>query len=176
MRTLRVALVIALVAAGMVVGYLSGQGRVSAASDGLTAQDYADIQQLYWRYNHGADFTDGQLFASAFTDERCSAPVLVQMPSGGRRSPPSCRGVRKALTVEVVIGTMAGASHRRPKGHGAACTGWSSAGVGSGDPVGDLPGVVGWTHRSTGVYDDVYVKTSEGWRIENRTLNFDKAR
>ena len=32
-------------------------------------RDYADIQQLYWRYNHGADFRDADLFVSAFADD-----------------------------------------------------------------------------------------------------------
>ena len=57
MRTLRVATVIALVGIGVVIGYFSAQSSVSAASDGLAAQDYADIQQLYWRYNHGTNGT-----------------------------------------------------------------------------------------------------------------------
>ena len=52
---------------------------------------------------------------------------------------------------------------------------WMVLDVGSGEPVGDLPGVVGWTHRSTGVYDDVYVKAAKGWRIKSRTLDFDEA-
>ena len=43
MRTLRVATVIALVGIGVVIGYFSAQSNVSAASDGLAAQDYADI-------------------------------------------------------------------------------------------------------------------------------------
>ena len=52
---------------------------------------------------------------------------------------------------------------------------WMVLDVGSGEPIDGLPGGAGWTHRSTGVYEDVYVKTSEGWRIKSRTLNFDKA-
>ena len=31
--------------------------------------DYADIQQLYWRCNHGADFGDADLYVSVFTDD-----------------------------------------------------------------------------------------------------------
>ena len=105
MRTLRVALVIALVAAGMVVGYLSGQGRVSAASDGLTAQDYADIQQLYWRYNHGADFTDGQLVASAFTDDAVFSTGLGPDAVG-----------REAIEGHVLVGERLAEEGRRDVG------------------------------------------------------------
>ena len=32
------------------------------ATSELTAQDYAEIEQLYWRYNHGSDFRDAELF------------------------------------------------------------------------------------------------------------------
>ena len=70
MRTLVVVAVIALVGFGAGVWYISAQGSGSASSGALTAQDYADIQQLYWRYNHGADFRDADLFASAFTEPR----------------------------------------------------------------------------------------------------------
>ena len=52
MRTLLVAAGIALIGVGARLGYVSGQGTGSASSGALTAQDYADIQQLYWRYNH----------------------------------------------------------------------------------------------------------------------------
>ena len=45
----------------------------------------------------------------------------------------------------------------------------------SGAPIDGLQGAVEWTHRSTGVYHDVYVKTAEGWRIKSRTLNWDRA-
>ena len=56
MRILRIATVAALVGVGVVIGYLAADDGASAASGNLSAQDYADIQQLYWRYNHGADF------------------------------------------------------------------------------------------------------------------------
>ena len=68
MKTIRVMVGIAVIGitAMAVQDWTTAQG---AASDGLTAQDYADIQQLYWRYNQGADFRDGGLFVSAFADD-----------------------------------------------------------------------------------------------------------
>ena len=172
MRTLRAGFVIALVAIGVAVGYLSGQGSVSAASDGLTAQDYADIQQLYWRYNHAMDFRDPQLLASAFSDDAVFSTGLR----------PDAVGRQDILAfISNEKGTDSGIRHWNnswhvtPTSEGAeGRVYWMVLDVGAGGSVGNLPGA-SWTHRSTGVYDDVYVKTAEGWRIKSRTLNFDEA-
>ena len=50
--------------------------------------------------------------------------------------------------------------------------------VGKGNVVPGLPvdGRRGPEFRSTGVYEDVYVKTPDGWRIKSRTLNWDESR
>ena len=174
MNTSRTALLVALVATGVAVGYLSGQGRVTAAPAGLTAQDYADIQQLYWRYNHGADFSDGELFASAFADDGVFSTGLGPDTVG-----------RDAITAAMSRDEKGADTGKRHWNNGWRITPspegargrvyWMVLDVASGDPVGDLPGVVGWTPRSTGVYEDVYVKTSEGWRMKSRTLHWDTA-
>ena len=164
MRTLRVATVIALVGIGVVIGYFSAQSNVSAASDGLAAQDYADIQQLYWRYNHGADFGDADLYVSVFTDD------AVLRSSDGQEH------IGKDEITGFISRSLAGRTGdtgRRhwnsswritPSAEGArGRTYWLVLDVSTGEA----------THSSTGYYDDVFVKTSDGWRIKSRTLNSD---
>ena len=128
MRALRVVAVIALVGIGAVIGYLSALGNVSEAAGGLTAQDDADIQQLYWRYNHGADFGDADLYASVFTDDAVLRSSDGRSISAGTRSLGSSRGVWQGglATPAGVTGTTVGASRRQPRGRGAAPTGCSS--------------------------------------------------
>lgn len=48
------------------VGWVDAQQGMSAT---LTAQDHAEIGQLYARINHGGDFRDADLWLSAFTDD-----------------------------------------------------------------------------------------------------------
>ena len=163
MRTRRVATVIALVGIGVVVGYFSAQGNVSAASDGLTAQDYADIQQLYWRYNQGADFRDADLVGLAFTADAVFRPT-PELERNGRDE------------IAAFIGGTAAQGGDAKRRH------WNNGWRITPSPEG-ARGRVYWlvldvsteppTHRSTGYYDDVYVRTSEGWQIKSRTLNFD---
>ncbi len=162
MKFLRVVTVVALVGVGVAIGYLSAQSNVSAASDGLTAQDYADIQQLYWRYNHGADFGDADLFVSAFTDD-----AFVKSSNGQEY-------VGKKEIDGFISGSLArmptGDTGRRhwnngwritPSAEGArGRTYWLLLDVGTGQPTNDR----------SGYYEDVYVKTSDGWRIKSRTI------
>ncbi len=162
MKFLRVVTVVALVGVGVAIGYLSAQSNVSAASDGLTAQDYADIQQLYWRYNHGADFGDADLFVSAFTDD-----AFVKSSNGQEF-------VGKKEIDGFISGSLvrmpAGDTGRRhwnngwritPSAEGArGRTYWLLLDVGTGQPTNDR----------SGYYEDVYVKTSDGWRIKSRTI------
>ena len=163
MRTLRVAIVVALVGIGAAIGYFAAHSTASAAESGLTAQDYADIQQLYWRYNHGADFRDAALFVSAFADD-------VEFRAGdlelnGKDALTTWRGERDAG------GT--GDNGRRhwnnsylitPTSEGAeGKVYWMLVDVSSGPP----------NHLASGYYEDVYVKTSDGWRIKKRTLRPD---
>ena len=164
MRTLLVAAGIALVGVGAGLGYVSAQGTGSASSGALTAQDYADIQQLYWRYNHGADFGDAELSASAFTDdavfkiragqEAVGRDEIVAFMSGSFAGKVGDIGRRHWNSSWRITPSAEGAQGR---------TYWLVLDVSTGEA----------THSSTGYYDDVFVKTSDGWRIKSRTLNFD---
>ena len=67
MLTSRYVAAVVLVGLGVGVGYLSAQDRGSRGE--LTAEDRLAIQDLYWRYAHGQNFADAELFASAFSED-----------------------------------------------------------------------------------------------------------
>ena len=165
MRTRNLVAAAALVGVGVAIGWTSAPGNVAVAAGTLTAQDYAEIQQLYWRYNHGGDFRDSELWLSAFTDD---AVFNVE----GR---PPLRGMAELEAMRVERDAGEGDRGRRhwnngwrivPTAEGAeARVYWIVVDVGTGTPI---------TDRS-GYYDDKYVKTSDGWRIKERNISFDSA-
>lgn len=125
----------------------------------LTAQDYAEIQQLYAQYSHGIDSgaDDGLMFARVFTpDGALIAPTgttegrekLAELARRGKKSPTNVRH----WAVNVLI-------EPSPEGaNGSAYVLLVNIGE-SGQPSGVMGG---------GIYRDVIVKTSEGWRIKKR--------
>ena len=165
MRTRTLIAAVALIGAGAAVGWISAPGDTAAAAGTLTAQDYAEIEQLYWRYNHGGDFRDSELWLSAFTDDAVFSVA-------GR---PTLRGMDalKAMRVERDAGD--GDRGRRhwnngwrivPTAEGAAArVYWIVVDVASGQP---------FTDRS-GYYEDKYVRTADGWRIQERAITFDSS-
>jgi hypothetical protein len=168
--------VVALVGIGVGVGYLSAQDRGGGGE--LTAEDRLDIQDLYWRYAHGQNFADPELFASAFSED------------GVFRVSPTRAAVGREEIAEFISGSMAGRtgdSGRRHWHNGWRITPTPEGARGrvywlvfdhdKGAPVPGLPvdGQLSPQFRSTGVYEDVYVKTPEGWRFKSRTLHWDEA-
>ena len=159
MSKTRLLVVIALAGIGAGLGWTTAQG----ASGDLTAQDYADIQQLYWRYNQGADFRDGGLFVSAFADD-------AVFRAGGQEY--VGKDELAAWRVERDAGKTGDNGRRHwnssyritPTSEGAeGKVYWLLIDVSSGPPK----------HIASGYYDDVYEKTSNGWRIKHRTLRPD---
>ena len=165
MRTRNLLAAMALVGVGVAIGWTSAPGKAATVAGTLTAQDYAEIQQLYWRYNHGGDFRDSELWLSAFTDD-ATFTVVGQRTLNGK-------GELAAMRVERDAGH--GDRGRRhwnngwrivPTPEGAEVRlYWMVVDVGSGKPI---------TDRS-GYYDDQYVKTADGWRIKERIITFDSA-
>ena len=169
--------VVVLVGLGAGIGYLSARDRTDPGA--LTAQDRLDIQDLYWRYAHGHDFRDAELVASAFAEDGVF-----------RTSPTSAMTGRDAIAASLGAGFAGGGSDagRRhwqnawritPTPDGAqGRVYWFALEVGTGESIDGLPvdGHRGPSFRSTGYYEDVYVKTAEGWRFKSRTLNWDEAR
>ena len=165
MQTRHLVAALALVGAGLAIGWMSAPGNAAAAAGTLTAQDYAEIEQLYWRYNHGGDFRDSELWLSAFADD---AVFTVE----GQRT---LRGMDELKEMRVERDAGHGDRGRRhwnngwrivPTADGAeARVYWIVVDVGSGEP---------YTDRS-GYYDDKYVRTAAGWRIKQRIITFDSA-
>ena len=164
MRTRHLAAALALVALGTALGWMSAPGSAAAAAGTLTAQDYAEIEQLYYRYNHGGDFRDSELWLSAFTDDAVFSvgertlrgrEALVAMRAE-RDAGQGDRGRRHWNNGWRIVPTPDGAEAR---------VYWIVVDVGTGTPI---------TDRS-GYYDDKYVRTADGWRIRERAITFDSA-
>ena len=165
MKTRHLLAAVGLVAVGVAIGWISAPAGTAAAAGTLTAQDYAEIEQLYWRYNHGADFRDGDLFVSAFADD------AVFEAGGGKITG---REELTAYRVERHAGQTGDTGRRHwnnswrivPTADGAeARVYWILV-----DVSGDAPNTV-----ASGYYDDTYVKTAEGWRFKTRTITADRA-
>ena len=165
MQTRNMLVAVALVGLGAAIGWVSAPGGVSAADGALTAQDYAEIEQLYWSYNHGSDFRDADLFLSAFT-----ADAVFKV--GPRTF--SGRDELAAYRVERHAGQTGDTGLRHwnnswrivPTADGAeARVYFLVVNVGGGQPV----------TAASGYYDDTYVKTADGWRFKTRTINIDGA-
>lgn len=165
MRTRNLIAAVGLVAVGVMVGWFSAPGNNAAAAGALMSEDYAEIEQLYWRYNHGADFRDAELFVSAFADDAVF-DVGQQTINGGEEL--------MAWRVERHAG-QTGDTGRRHWNNG-----WRILPTADGAQARvywllvDVSGAQPNTVRS-GYYDDEYVKTADGWRIRNRKLNSDSA-
>ena len=168
--------VVALVGLGAGIGYLYAQDHGGPGR--LTAQDRLDIQELYWRYAHGHDFRDAELVASAFAEDgvfqvsptraTVGRKQIFESLSAGFAGRGADSGRRHWQNAWRITPTPEGARGR---------VYWFALEVGTGNPIDGLPvdGHRGPSFRSTGYYEDVYVKTAEGWRFKSRTLNWDEA-
>jgi hypothetical protein len=149
-------------ATGVGLGYFYAQG--SRASEALTVQDHVEIQQLYWQYNQGLDFRDEELFMSVFATDavwktgpqqeyvgRKAIGAFIPQTSGGKTGATGRRHWNNSWWI-------------RPSGEGAqGRVYWLVLDVSARQPAATL----------SGYYEDVYVKTSEGWRIKSRIVRFD---
>lgn len=133
----------------------------------LTGQDYAEIMQLFGRYNQGTDFRDATLWLSAFSADAVFQPganaeeyvgqeALAEWRQQNFSARPAERQSRHWNSSWVITPTPSGAKGRAY---------YLVVDVSSGQPV--LEG--------SGYYDDIYVRTSDGWRIQERRPNSDTA-
>lgn len=171
------------VIAGLVIGLLAGRASLvpsaAAQAGGLTALDYQEITQLINRYAYGIDTCadNGYAYANLFTADG----VFIDNNSdagfaqGGRVL---ARG-RDALA-ELIGGGSRGCRTK------LVWTDWShlmlnhevspSPGGASGRIYLVQLGMQGpGSVARHGGYEDVYVRTSEGWRIQSRTHVRNKA-
>jgi uncharacterized protein (TIGR02246 family) len=141
-------------------GWLFAQSR----SPALTGQDYAEIQQLYARYNQGSDLRDGDMWLSAFASdgvftlpggrEYAGQKALAEYRSSSFATTPQSAKRRHWNSSLVVTPTASGAQGRAY---------FIVFDVSGKQPV----------PTSSGYYDDLFVKTSGGWKIKRRTVNSD---
>ena len=159
-----------LVAAGLLLGLVVGAGLVSAQRGGgavLTSQDYDEIGQLYAVINHGGDFRDAELWLSAFADDAVfTIAVGAGQEFAGKAALTEWRHQSfRGQTGDAKVRHWDGPPRITPQ----------SAGMASArsyflvyDVSGQSP-----TISSSGYHDDVFIKTSEGWRVKSRKVFFD---
>lgn len=129
-----------------------------AWADGLSTQDYIDIEQLYATYNHAIDAGDGEAWAATFT------------PDGT---------FNKFTGHDQLVGfiqqwkeKMNGANRRHwntnlrilPSQDGASASVFLML-----LDVGTKPSSI----VATGMYNDTLVKTASGWRFKTRQTKMD---
>ena len=132
-----------------------------AAKGTLTPADYAEIQQLYARYNHAIDKGDAEAWAGTFTPDGVfnntnrGHDALVQFVNDWRdkRNGTSRRHWNSNL---MITPTAEGAS-------GSVYLILLDIGV--------RPPVA----MTTGIYEDTLLKTPQGWRFKTRVVHADPA-
>ncbi|MBC7983010.1 MAG: nuclear transport factor 2 family protein [Candidatus Obscuribacterales bacterium] len=132
-----------------------------ASAETLTTQDYAEIEQLYARYNHAIDSVNAEAWADTFT-----ADGVFNARFTGREQ---LMGFIKTWKER-----MNGGNRRH----------WNSNLSITGSPEGangavylmlwDV-GVKPQAIVSTGMYADTLVKTPNGWRFKTRVVKGDAA-
>ena len=145
------------------IAWGSAQSTDGPSTAALTGRDYEEIKSLYSRYNQGSDFRDAELFLSAFADD-------AVMTRGGRdivgmealraeraeryRGQTGDVGRRHLNGSYLIVPTATGAEGRAY---------YILMDVTTRPP----------TLTASGYYEDLFVRTSDGWRIKNRTLHSD---
>jgi hypothetical protein len=147
----------------------AGQGCQSRTTDAtLTALDYAEIQQLYSRYAFAFDTAEenGEACARLFTSDGAFTFPLGD-PAGRQRCDPECKG-HDAL---VTLCRGRGNKGRLTLSHVTTNVVIEAAPEGArGEAYLMLP-VAGPGPQGMGVagfYEDIIVKTPEGWRFKLR--------
>lgn len=157
MRKLHALTTGAVLAAALAGGQAWSQDRADAAGT-LTGADLAEIQQLYARYNQGLDFRDKELFLSAFAED-------AVYTTGGGDVHTGVEGLTAWVTPLLDREGPTTLTHNNasiliePTADGARGRGyWMLMNVEQRPPVPVF----------SGYYEDTYVKTAAGWRIQSR--------
>ena len=149
--------VIGALAAGWVA--VQGQSRPT-----LTGQDYAEIEQLLARYYQGLDFEDMEMLGSVFTDD--ATYTLTGSELSGREA--------IVASVEERIGRRPPEHERRHWQNNAVITPTAGGATGRTYWVSLEVSYVPPKPALSGHWDDVYVRTSDGWRIQDRKLTINQ--
>jgi hypothetical protein len=168
-----------LAATGLLIGIAAVgwdiYARQTNATPILPAQDYADIMQLYARQTRGMDFgpADGSLWAGVFTPD-------------GEFSSPSAKkwAAAQGLGRDVIVGRkelQAFAANNLQRSGGTGGHHWNGNVLVEPSAGGARASVyllmVSTRDRSqapettvAGLYEDLLVKTADGWRIKRRVF------
>ena len=173
----------ALVVAAAAVAFVAGRGELAGTANAqqgqLTAQDYQDITQLINRYAYGIDTcaNNGYDYANVFTTDG----VFIDNNSDAGFA----AGGRVLARGREALATLVGGGERGCKTK-LVWTDWShlmlnheitpTADGAKGRVYLVQLGMKGpGTIERHGGYEDVYVRTPEGWRIKSRTHVRNKA-
>ena len=134
----------------------------------LTGTDYAEIMNLYARYNQGSDFQDPELFLSAFAEDativRADGSSITGMDALEKEREERYRNGR---TGDSGLRHRTGSQLITPTPQGATGVAYYVLLDVTTSPA---------TIRFTGNYADDFVKTANGWKILKRTINRDAPR
>ena len=156
------AVVLAGLVAGVAASWMYAQPQAAAT---LTAGDRAEITQLYATMYQGSDFRDPDLWLSAFAED-----AVFIFPTGDRvEGHDALLAWRKQS-----FGGETGDSKRRhhvpnirilPSSDGGATAKayWIELDVAA------TPSAI----KNTGTAEDIFVKTSDGWKFGSHTVNVD---
>jgi uncharacterized protein (TIGR02246 family) len=165
MRGLQLLLTGVLLGSFAAFGWVHAQG--SGSSQTLSGADLAEIHHLHSLYNQGSDFGDADRWVSVFSED----------------------GVFRIADTGEWIGRDQIAEYRRqsfaPRPADYTYRHWNSSWVITPDGAGRATGRVYWMGfdpsaepivvTDTGIYEDIYVKTADGWRIKQRHAHPDPA-
>ena len=166
MWTNRSVLVLVLGACLAVAGWAFAQsgGRKAPA---LTAQDYTEITELYARLYQGSDLRELDTWLSNFADD-----AVFSFPNGDEVAGKKALGEWRAKS----FAGQAGDSKRRH---------WTSGVMLTPVPDGSVKARAYWfmidarkkqpVVAESGYFDDLFVKTSAGWRFKRHGVKFDTA-
>ena len=146
----------------LAVGWSAVQGQSPPT---LTGQDYAEIEQLLARYYQGLDFEDMEMLGSVFAED--ATYTLVGTELAGREA--------IVASVEQRI-TMRPPEHeRRHWQNNAVITPTAEGATGRTYWVSFEVSYVPPKPALSGHWDDIYVRTPDGWRIQDRKLTINQA-
>lgn len=129
-----------------------------AWADGLSTQDYIDIEQLYATYNHAIDSGDGEAWAATFTPDGtfnkfAGHDQLVGFIQQWKEKMNGANRRHWNTNLRIVPGT-----------DGASASVFLM-----------LVDVSTKSIVATGMYNDTLVKTANGWRFKSRATKMDTA-
>jgi hypothetical protein len=145
---------------GLTLAAVQAQQRGATAAVAFTGADYAEIQQLVARYSYAVDThaDNGYAYADLFAPDGAFGQTTgrEQLAALARKTQPERAGPNYArhFLTNVII---------RPSSDGATGTQYLIA-IDVGE--GGKPSTI--VHG--GRYEDVYVKTPQGWRFKSRVL------